>query len=173
MTTHATRTNLRFQSDADRLRLAARMAEEAELIGGRIKELRERLGMTQRELASKLAGKTEAKDISRWENGKHVPESATMSALAEALSTSVLDLRAGPEAKRHEPKQGDLDQLTGSSERRETGDGSHHTIDEVYELLRKVRLHQLQGAIEDVVEAEREAAALRSQPPARRRAGSA
>lgn len=80
------------------------MAEEAELIGGRIRELRENCAWTQRELAEKMEGHAEGKDISRWENGKHVPEPSNLKALAEALETTVADLRAGPLAKRQEPK---------------------------------------------------------------------
>lgn len=72
------------------------MAKEAENIGGRIKELREEQRMTQRELADQLPGKTEGKDISRWENGKHRPSPDTLSAIADALGTTVADLHAGP-----------------------------------------------------------------------------
>ena len=78
------------------------MAKEAENIGGRIKELREGQNMTQRELADKLPGKTEGKDISRWENGKHRPSPDTLSAIADALGTTVADLHAGPEGERPE-----------------------------------------------------------------------
>lgn len=78
------------------------MAREAENIGARIKELREERHLTQRELADQLPGKTEGKDISRWENGKHRPTPDTLSAIADALGTNVADLHAGPVADRPE-----------------------------------------------------------------------
>jgi transcriptional regulator with XRE-family HTH domain len=79
------------------------MAREAENIGARIRELREELGLTQRELADRLPGKTEGKDISRWENGKHRPSPDTLAAVADALGSTVADLHAGPAADR-EPR---------------------------------------------------------------------
>ena len=72
------------------------MAREAENIGGRIKELRDELGLTQRELADALPGKTEGKDVSRWENGKHRPGPDTLGHIADVLDTTVADLHAGP-----------------------------------------------------------------------------
>lgn len=56
--------------------------------------------MTQRELADELPGKTEGKDISRWENGKHRPSPDTLAAIADLLGTTVADLHAGPVAGR-------------------------------------------------------------------------
>ena len=76
------------------------MAREAEAIGGRIKELREGRRLTQREFAHQLPGKTEGKDVSRWENGKHRPSPDTLGAIADALETTVADLHAGPVADR-------------------------------------------------------------------------
>lgn len=87
------------------------MAEEAELIGGRIRELRKARGWTQRELAERMKGHAEGKDISRWENGKHVPEQPNLKALADALETTIADLRAGPLKDRAKPRAGDLAQL--------------------------------------------------------------
>lgn len=100
MTTHAMRINTDSPNRAARLRLALRMAKEAENIGQRMRELREGQHMTQRELADQLPGKTEGKDISRWENGKHRPSPDTLSAIADALGTTVADLHAGPESER-------------------------------------------------------------------------
>jgi transcriptional regulator with XRE-family HTH domain len=76
------------------------MAREAETIGARMKELREGRGLTQREFADLLPGKTEGKDVSRWENGKHRPSPDTLSAIADALETTVADLHAGPLSSR-------------------------------------------------------------------------
>lgn len=85
---------------AARLRLALCMAREAEAIGARMRELREEMGLTQRELAKLLPGKTEGKDISRWENAKHRPGTDTLDHIAEVLGTTVADLHAGPVADR-------------------------------------------------------------------------
>jgi transcriptional regulator with XRE-family HTH domain len=76
------------------------MAEEMERIGGRMKERREELGLKQREVAERIPGKTESKDISRWENGRHRPESDTLGLIAKALETDISDLYAGPLAGR-------------------------------------------------------------------------
>ncbi len=134
MRTHSTRPNLRFQSEAQRLRLLVRMAEEAELIGGRIRELRENAGLTQRELAEKMEGHAEGKDISRWENGKHVPEASNLKALANALETTIADLRAGRLADRREPKSASLEALSGPASESELAEELHRTNSELAEV---------------------------------------
>jgi transcriptional regulator with XRE-family HTH domain len=100
MRTHAMDTNSRLPNRSAILRLEARMAEEMELIGGRMRERREELGLKQREVADRIAGKTEGKDVSRWENAHHRPNSDTLGRIAEALETTVADLYAGPVADR-------------------------------------------------------------------------
>lgn len=87
---------------ANHLRLALRMAQEAENIGGRIRELRNQQGMTQRAFAELLPGSTEGKDVSRWENGRHRPSADTLSHIADLLGTTVADLHAGPMSGRAE-----------------------------------------------------------------------
>lgn len=82
------------------------MAEEAELIGRRMAERREELGLTQREVAERMPGSTQASDISRWERGKHRPE--PMPQIAEALQTTIADLVSGPMAEREQPDDADL-----------------------------------------------------------------
>ena len=72
------------------------MAVEAQLIGGNIRVLRKARDLTQRELAAKLPGKTEGKDISRYETGRHRPGPDTLAAIADALGVSVGDLYATP-----------------------------------------------------------------------------
>jgi len=81
------------------------MAEEAELIGGRMAELRKKLGLTQREVAEMLPGSTQGSDISRWETGKHRPAQETLPHIAKALKTTVADLHLGPMDKRKAPKK--------------------------------------------------------------------
>lgn len=76
------------------------MAREAEAIGARMRELREGMDLTQREFANRLPGKTEGKDVSRWENGKHRPSPDTLGHIADALNTTVADLHAGPSVDR-------------------------------------------------------------------------
>lgn len=80
------------------------MAEEAELIGGRMAELRNQLGLTQREVAEALPGSTQGSDISRWETGKHRPAQETLPHIAKVLKTTVADLHLGPMEKRKVPK---------------------------------------------------------------------
>lgn len=127
-----------FHSKAASLRLAARMAEEAEAIGARIRERREELKLSQRELAEKMDGRTESKDVSRWENGKVLPRSTTLSVIAEALGTSVVDLRAGPMADRKEPEPGDLDQLSPNGSTGSQGAGGE-IAKQLADLAKEVR----------------------------------
>ena len=76
------------------------MAEEAEKFGARMRERRMELHLTQREVADRVEGKTEGKDISRYERGEHLPGPDTRTAVARALETDVADLYAGPLAER-------------------------------------------------------------------------
>jgi len=94
--------NVPSKNRADLLRLAARMAEEAELIGSRMAERRGELDLTQREVAERMAGSTQGSDVSRWERGKHRPE--PLAEIAKALETTVADLISGPLADRKEPE---------------------------------------------------------------------
>lgn len=84
------------------------MAMEAERIGARMRERRTELGLKQREVADRIAGSTEGKDVSRWENGKHRPQGDTLDAIATALQTTVDDLYAGPRADREAKPTPDL-----------------------------------------------------------------
>lgn len=58
-----------------------------------IKALRERQGMTQQELASRLA--VSDKTISKWETAKGLPDISLLEPLAGALGISVAELFAG------------------------------------------------------------------------------
>jgi transcriptional regulator with XRE-family HTH domain len=119
---------------AARLRLALDMAKEAEAIGGRIRELRKGLGLTQREFAHRLPGKTEGKDVSRWENGKHRPSPDTLGHIADELETTVADLHAGPVEDR-EAQGPTPDPFTGRDEG-----------NPVEALLRDIRAGQVEAA---------------------------
>lgn len=109
---------MRIKSDspnrAGLLRLAARMAEEAELFGANVRALREDRKMSQRELAEALPGKTEGKDISRYETGKHMPGQDTRVAIARALGVPLA--RLYEEAEKPEAETPDLMGQLGSGE---------------------------------------------------------
>ena len=61
--------------------------------GSTIRLLREAKGLTQAELAGKLA--VSAKTISKWETAKGLPDISLLEPLAAALGVSVLELMQG------------------------------------------------------------------------------
>lgn len=93
-------TNTNLANRAATLRLQLRMAEEARLIGDRMRERRLELELTQRQIAERLPGSTQGADVSRWETGRHRPGGDTLDRIADALETTVADLVAGPVAER-------------------------------------------------------------------------
>lgn len=95
------------------------MSEEARRIGRRMRELREALPdePSQAALAAKLPGNVQGAEWSRWETGRHRPQSDTLDAIAEVLGTTAADLIAGPEDERQPKPTGDLfDAINGSAE---------------------------------------------------------
>ena len=66
---------------------------EQEKIGKFISALRKEKGMTQEQLAEKM-GVTD-KSISRWENGKTLPDISILVALAEELNVEISELLNG------------------------------------------------------------------------------
>jgi transcriptional regulator with XRE-family HTH domain len=71
----------------------ALVADEYKLaVGGRIKERREALGMTQKQLADAMHYK-EGQTVSRWERGENLP--ADLSVVAAALQWTVEQLMRG------------------------------------------------------------------------------
>ena len=62
-------------------------------IGAFISELRKEKNMTQKELAQKLGITDRA--ISKWENGRGMPEVSLMKPLCEALDISINELLGG------------------------------------------------------------------------------
>ena len=66
---------------------------EQEKIGKFILQLRKEKGMTQKELAEKLGVTDRA--ISKWENGRGMPELSLMKALCDELGISVNELLSG------------------------------------------------------------------------------
>ena len=74
-------------------------AEGKQVLGARLRDLRETAGMTQEDLAT-AAGIARATMI-RLENGKHAPKLSTLRAIAQVLGTPVENLLTGPD----EPKE--------------------------------------------------------------------
>ncbi len=66
---------------------------DQEKIGKFIKELRKEKNMTQEQLAEKM-GVTD-KSISRWENGKTMPDISILSVLANELNCTIPELLNG------------------------------------------------------------------------------
>lgn len=63
------------------------------ITGAGIRSLRERLHLTQAQLAERLA--VSDKTISKWETGRGLPDISLLEPLAQALSVSVAELLAG------------------------------------------------------------------------------
>jgi len=69
--------------------LALMAAEHVARIGSRIRQRREELGLSQRELAEALPGKSDGNQVSKWELGKHNPSVDTLEAIADVLECDV------------------------------------------------------------------------------------
>lgn len=61
--------------------------------GGMIKRLREKRGVTQRQLAEKIGVSDKA--VSKWETGRGYPDISLVAPLSAALGVSVIELLAG------------------------------------------------------------------------------
>lgn len=66
---------------------------DAYITGQTIKNLREKKGFTQAELADKLG--VSSKAVSKWETSKGLPDISLIEPLANALSVSVMELMTG------------------------------------------------------------------------------
>ncbi len=66
---------------------------DAEKTGKLIKELRTEKGLTQQELAARL--KVSSTAVSKWENGKNLPDISMLEPLAETLGVSIYDIVKG------------------------------------------------------------------------------
>lgn len=75
--------------DAQAVRLELMAREYVQRIGARMRERREELGLSQREVADQMPGAVTGNDISRWERGEHKPGDERLEKLAEILQTSV------------------------------------------------------------------------------------
>ena len=65
----------------------------AYITGTTIKELREKKGITQAELAGMLS--VSSKAVSKWETAKGLPDITLIEPLAKALGVSVMELMSG------------------------------------------------------------------------------
>ena len=63
---------------------------DIEIIGNRIAELRKARGLTQTELARRL--KVSYQAVSKWENGKSLPDFGIIDSLAEELGVTMTEL---------------------------------------------------------------------------------
>jgi transcriptional regulator with XRE-family HTH domain len=64
-------------------------AEHVARIGARIRERRDELNLTQRELADLIPGKADGNQVSKWERGEHRVSDDTLEHIAAALQTDV------------------------------------------------------------------------------------
>lgn len=78
-----------------RRRFELMAAEHVVRIGARIREAREREGLTQRELADLIPGKADGNQISKWERGEHRVGDTTLGHIAKALKLDVSNVATG------------------------------------------------------------------------------
>jgi putative transcriptional regulator len=64
-------------------------------LGERIRQKREALQITQRELADRIGGAVEGTTVSRWERGRNTPSPQSLQAISEALETTIDELTGG------------------------------------------------------------------------------
>lgn len=77
-------------------RFALMAAEHTVQIGRRIREQREKAGLTQAELAALIPGKTDGTQVSKWERGLHRPGDDTLDHIAKALKCPVAAFHVDP-----------------------------------------------------------------------------
>lgn len=75
--------------DVERLRFAWMARAHVQRIGERIRQRRDELGLTQRELARAMPGATDSQRVSTWERGIHKPHPDHLEALAKVLDVDV------------------------------------------------------------------------------------
>jgi transcriptional regulator with XRE-family HTH domain len=65
------------------------VAEQTLRIGRRIAQARDAAGLTQAELATKIPGKADGTQVSKWERGVHRPGDDTLDQIAQALGKDI------------------------------------------------------------------------------------
>lgn len=73
-------------------------SEHVKRMGSRMRERREELGMTQRQLADLVGGATDGNQVSKWERGANRPTDPTLEKLAGALQVEVSYFHTSPPA---------------------------------------------------------------------------
>ena len=72
--------------------------------GARLRELRERKGLSQQMLADRIS--VSRQTITKWESGKAFPQWRTLPVLAELYDVSIVYLRTG-QSEVHDPRRKD------------------------------------------------------------------
>jgi len=113
------------------------------LLGERIKQLRKEAGWSQGELAEKVA--TDARQISRYENGRITPSLDAIARIAEVLNVSVdhLVFEDVPRRPLHTPDHGLGDRLADIGEL--NAEDRDHLLSVIDAFVTKNRLRALAG----------------------------
>lgn len=120
---------------------------------------------SQAEMAARLPGNVQGAEWSRWETGRHLPESDTLVEIATLLQTTTADLRAGRSDERREAAAGDLDELSSGEGASPAAAGANleRKMDEMLE-----RIAALGTTVEDqAARLDRQEKLLRSLQPGR------
>lgn len=157
------------------------MSEEAEAVGRRIRQIRKQMRTSnprsrtpypsQAELAAKLPGNVQGAEWSRWETGRHLPESDTLVEIAKLLGTTTADLRHGPPEER---KPTDLPGANKAHAALSGSDGAASPDPAVLERKLDLLLDQLATVAADVQSLGTEVQAIQrrlQEPPDQRGAG--
>ena len=92
-------------------------------IGNKIKELRRSKGMSQKDIADKLGVTSQA--VSKWENGKNLPDMMMLSRIADILQVScdelhnpekTLEKLDNPEFQKRNVEEGDKENTDNTGE---------------------------------------------------------
>ena len=96
-------------------------------IGNKIKELRRSKGMSQKDIADKLGVTSQA--VSKWENGKNLPDMMMLSRIADILQVScdelhnpekTLEKLDNPEFQKRNVEEGDKENTDNTGENEES-----------------------------------------------------
>ena len=96
-------------------------------IGNKIKELRRSKGMSQKDIADKLGVTSQA--VSKWENGKNLPDMMMLSSIADILQVScdelhnpekTLEKLDNPEFQKRNVEEGDKENTDNTGENEES-----------------------------------------------------
>lgn len=117
-------------------------AEHVVRMGARIKARREEVGLTQRELAEKIPGKSDGNQVSKWERGEHRVSDDTLEHIARAL-----DVDAGYFMVA-EPVPGSAD-LVGALAEQSQLDRIEAKLDELLDAVRDADGEAVEAELDD------------------------